>query len=49
MRERFRILPAEVLRDPRTERLIVEQNRAKAFYQLLLAGLILMFIAMVVI
>ena len=47
MRERFRILQSPVLRDPRTERYIIESEREMMFMYLLMAGCALVLWAVV--
>jgi len=47
MRERFRILQSPVLRDPRTERYIIEAEREMMFMYVLLAGCALLLWAVI--
>lgn len=47
MREFIRIVPNPILRDPRTEQRILEYNRDRFLYQLMLAGSVLMLVAIV--
>jgi len=47
MRENFKILKAPLLRDPRTERRIIELNRERFIYILLVTGAILVLFGIV--
>lgn len=47
MRERFRILQSPVLRDPRTERYIIESAREMMFMYVLLVGCVLVLWAVI--
>jgi hypothetical protein len=45
MRENFKIVTNRILRDERTERTIIEMNRERFFYGMLLMGSVMLFLA----
>lgn len=47
MREHIKIITASVLRDPRTEQRILEYNRDRFLFQLMLVGAFLILLAIV--
>lgn len=45
VRERFKIVTGVVVRDPRLERRLIEYNREKVLYGLILAGSVMVLLA----
>lgn len=45
MKERFKIVTGVVVRDPRLERRLIEYNREKVLYGLILAGSVMVLLA----
>ena len=43
----FKIVTDNIVRDPRIERRIIEYNRDRVLYVLLLSGSVLMFVSMI--
>lgn len=45
MKERFKIITGVTVRDPRLERRIIEYNREKVLYGIILAGAVMILLA----